>query len=123
MNESRATSSFLPSGLSPSAPDYGSLEAFTGSTLESITRGVAGSPRRTLLSGSPPVREFHPPPKATRAKYHTVMHLTSTLPYGQLVSTPPPIGSRLSAFQLALPLSCCPAALDARERRPAPSYS
>src|SRR5215207_3975562 len=68
MKESRATSSFLPSGLSPSAPDYGSLSrAFTGST-SGPSRRVAGSPKRAFSSGSPPVREFHPPPKVTSAK-------------------------------------------------------
>src|SRR5918998_1222627 len=97
MNESRAKSSFLPSGLSPSAPDYGSQRAFTGST-SGLTRRVADSPRRALPSGSPPVREFHPPPKVTQAKYHTDIGLTRNL-----VSTAPAAAfSTLQPFGLPL---------------------
>src|SRR5215210_1568859 len=65
MRESRAKLSFLPSGLSPSAPEYG-LWAFTGSTSGLAPERLAGSPKKTPSPGSPPVREFHPPPKVTQ---------------------------------------------------------
>jgi hypothetical protein len=32
--------------------------------------------RKTTLPGSPPVREFHPPPKVADQRYHTVTALT-----------------------------------------------
>jgi hypothetical protein len=43
------------------------VRPFTGSTA-GLSQRLAGSPKRTLSPGSPPVREFHPPPKVTRSK-------------------------------------------------------
>src|SRR5215218_5776705 len=74
MKESRAKFSFLPSGLSPSAPEYGSLEPSPAQPPDSPRR-VAGSPKKIL--GLTAGAGISPAPESyLKQNYHTVITLT-----------------------------------------------
>src|SRR5215218_1551936 len=117
MKESRAKFSFLPSGLSPSAPEYGSLEPSPAQPPDSPRR-VAGSPKKIL--GLTAGAGISPAPESFEGSYTTMgafpqgsvsarssLRLPLSARYAlraPLVSTLRPFGPRLSAFQLFLSL-------------------
>src|SRR5215208_6192178 len=84
MKTSRATSSFLPSGLSPSAPDYGFRQSIRSSHLHRlhprVYPRVRGLPREHRLRGFTAGAGISPAPESyCKRSYHTATAWTRKL--------------------------------------------